>query len=273
MKGAGRCPEASSSSDSREVKSGEASASNRQAANQTDADIEVSKLVLRSSSGEEIGLETDGACIDKMLKVIGNYKQPAVKTEVEVKSEPMDSEGDTLSGRATKPCGGPNCYLPQTAFQKSGGSLLRVRELEAGSQVLATDGSETSVVSAVPLPFDLYSIVELVTRKGSCKVSECHRIAIPGQDGSQGDSRAAADLRVGDHVFFGSRNLPLTRISFFKMHTELYKVAFYPDVPVEAVIVPCGMHTHGQNVPYPPADFSVYSEADLLQAMPTHYED
>jgi len=82
LKGAGRCPEASSSSDSREEKSGEASASSRQAANPTDGDIEVSKLVLRSSAGEEVGLETDGACIDKLLKVIGNYKQPAVKTEV-----------------------------------------------------------------------------------------------------------------------------------------------------------------------------------------------
>jgi len=161
-----------------------------------------------------------------------------------VKSEPVDFEDDALSGRA-EPCDGPKCYLPQTAFQKPGKSLLMVTELEVGCHVLATDGSETSVVSFVPLPFDMYSIVELVTRKGSCKVSECHRIAIPGQNGGQGDSRAAADLKVGDHVFFGSRNLPLTRISFFKMRTELYKVAFYSDVPVEAVIVPCGMHTHG----------------------------
>merc|ERR1712224_824562 len=108
---------------------------------------------------------------------------------------------------------------------------------------------------------------------GSFKVSACHRIPTLSQDGLPGDSRAAADLHVGDPVFFGSRTLPLTKISFFRMRTELYKIGFYPDVPVETVIVPCGMHTRGEVVPYAPFDFSNHSEAELLQAMPTHYED
>lgn len=274
MKGAGRYPEASSCHEGLQAELEEASASNHRIANQTDANIKVSKLVLRSASGEVIGSETNETSIDKLLKVIGNYKSPQMKKESEVKTELVEPEEDAASSAAGKACDGfPNCYMPQTAFQKPGGSLLMVRELGIGSNVLATDGSQTSVVSAVPLPYDIYSIVELVTRKGSCKVSACHRIPIPSQDALPGDSRAAGELRVGDLVFFGSRTLPLTKISFFRMRTELYKIAFYPDIPVEAVIVPCGMHTRGEVVPYPPLDFSSYSEADLLQAMPREYED
>merc|ERR1712194_538484 len=127
--------------------------------------------------------------------------------------------------------------------------------------------------SVVTHPLDKYCIVELMTRKGSFKVSACHRIAVAVQDGFPADARAAAELAIGDRVFMGTRALPLTRISHFDTRTELISVAFSPDVPVESFIVPCGMQTHGEILPCEPFDFSAYSEADLQQAMPVRYDD
>jgi hypothetical protein len=230
----------------------------------------ISKIVLRSS-GEELCSETDVVGIDKLLKIVANHR-PAIKTEIEVKSEPIEKQLEAFAG--SQPSEGlTDCYLPQTAFRTASGSLLMVKELTPGCEVLASDGSVISVVSSEHQPFNKYCIVELVTRKGSFTVSACHRIAVDNQTGRLGDPRKASDLRVGDHVFMGERKLPLAKVSHFAMRTELYKVAFHPDIPVESLIVPCGMRTHGELVPYPPMDFSAYSESDLLQAMPVQYED
>ena len=44
-----------------------------------DTNVEISKLTLRSASGEQLGIKTDSTPIERLLKVIGNFKQTQVK--------------------------------------------------------------------------------------------------------------------------------------------------------------------------------------------------
>jgi hypothetical protein len=106
-------------------------------------------------------------------------------------------------------------------FRSPVGSLLLVEQLEVGSQVLSVDGNTLSVVSRCPHILDKYSIVELVTRKGSFKVSACHRIAVGAENGATTEVRSAGGLRRGDYVFIGTRLLPLTKVCIFETRTEL----------------------------------------------------
>jgi len=83
------------------------------------------------------------------------------------------------------------------AIVAAGGSVMPDG---AWTDLRACRGCGTSVLRALYVqthPLDKYCIVELMTRKGSFKVSACHRIAVAGQDGFPADARAAAELASG----------------------------------------------------------------------------
>ena len=115
---------------------------------------------------------------------------------------------------------------------------------------------------------------EMVARQGKLKTSPGHRIRIAGIHGS---CLLAKDLKEGDRVFVGQREQTLVRVNhILEEKTSLVCITFYPDVPVEAFVIPdWGLQTFGelsqQLVLENP--FASVSQEDLLRACPLQYED
>jgi len=205
--------------------------------------------------------------------------------EPQLKEEP-DQDQSAVGRQTDCIAKGSNCFLPRTAFKSSNGHLLLVDHLVAGHEVLAVDGAPRRVLTVHRLEKAKCHVVELVTRLGSFKVSACHRVIVPGQDGATPREKKAADLAIGDRVLMGTRDLDLTNVKHLEMWTELFRISFDQDAAVEGFITPLfGMQTLGDpcqagasSHQEPGSVFDLsglpqYSEEDLRGALPLRYED
>lgn len=166
-----------------------------------------------------------------------------------------------------------NCFLPRAAFKTPDGNLTFVENILEGQQVMSVSGAPVLVKSMHRVEHNKCDVVELVTRLGSFSVSACHRVIVP----NGGREKAAAELSVDDRVFMGTRELRLTKVIHLCKWTELFSISFDQDQAVGGFIVPImGMQTLGEspgNVLINTFGLSRYSEDDLLQAMPSIYEE
>ena len=80
------------------------------------------------------------------------------------------------------------CFLPNTALPSAAGHLLRVENLKPGDKVRLRDGAEASVVDVKRHPSDKTpcEVVELSTHQGKFRMSNSHRVAVPGTGGARG---------------------------------------------------------------------------------------
>mmetsp|Transcript_90510 Transcript_90510/g.142959 ORF Transcript_90510/g.142959 Transcript_90510/m.142959 type:complete len:616 (-) Transcript_90510:41-1888(-) len=145
---------------------------------------------------------------------------------------------------------GPYCFLRNTAFKTPGNRIALVQNLVPGSKVLLSDGiTETSVVSVDKIPYQKkapYDVIKLITPQGTFEVSAGHPIAVPGSSGTK-EARCACLLQPGDIVFVGRKEQKLIKVVAEKVGTDLFKVSFFPDLPVEAFPFPSfGLQTWGE---------------------------
>lgn len=141
------------------------------------------------------------------------------------------------------------CFLPNTAFKAPGDTLRLAKSIQEGDSVLVADGTTAFAVKVTHHPRQKYKLVELVTNRGSIKVSADHRIVLAVGDDSSATCRAD-QAQVGDKVLVGEWVRSLTRVTPSEEATELVEITFEPDGNVEAFLVPMwGMQTRGE----PPA--------------------
>jgi len=107
------------------------------------------------------------------------------------------------------------------------------------NDVVVGIGSHLRVASTELLREELREIVELKTRHACHQVTADHRIVIPCDESPCGKTDIVAKaLRVGDLVFCGEQASKLVKVTSHFLRTEVVRLQFDPDEPVESFIAP-----------------------------------
>lgn len=130
------------------------------------------------------------------------------------------------------------CFLPGTLLKTSLAEWKDVQYLEQGDTVLSVCGRAVHVVyKQVHEPMKR-RIIDIRTREASLKVTEDHRMVVPGDGESEFGERNAGDVHPGDVVLCGMFGVPAVKVLDFFMGTSVVEIEFSPDLPVEAFVGP-----------------------------------
>jgi len=159
------------------------------------------------------------------------------------------------------------CFLKDTLFKTLSHQLVPAHQLQKHAFVSASSGAPLRVVAITIHPAEERELVEICVRGASLTVTASHRVLVQDSDGSR-RTVLAAELRCEDHVFCSGGPKQLTSLQRFTQILEVVEVAFSPDEPVEAFLLPPhAILTKGQAFKYPSL-FQDEGRGDLAISIP-----
>jgi len=117
----------------------------------------------------------------------------------------------------------PRCFLSETCFLRTDGTMVDVRHLQVADQLQGPAG-EVIVDSLFPLRKELRSIVNIKVLQGSFTVTDDHRMCLP-----DGIFRAARELHENDVVSTTEGEQPIVDIRTSTASVPVFAICFFED--------------------------------------------
>jgi hypothetical protein len=169
-----------------------------------------------------------------------NLDQPTLNNK---SGDDNESEDDNKSGDDNKSeDDNRQCFVPHTLVEVApiAGNqpdFRAVENLHVGDCLLTPFGTQVEVAYKVLHTKKQCALVTLQTAQAVLTVTPDHRIVVPSEAGASSECEAGS-LKLGDMVFSGRRQQPITKVVHHKKYVELVELRLSPDEAVEGRHLP-----------------------------------
>lgn len=174
----------------------------------------------------------------------------SVGTDMESASQASlasDQSGTSQNSWMSACSAGPQCFLPETIFQKYSGCSVQAADLEQGLQIASANGEPLTVVAVKR--HTVYQLVELIAGSTQLIVTPNHRVVVDAEDDAA--PVLAKDLEPDDKVMCVAGSYTLQEVRKFSKPDgqDVFEIRFHPDGVVAASMSPGPILTMGGRKP------------------------